>query len=523
VLKRVFLIRSIKGKLTALMMIVTAIVLLLVTLAFVVNEAVTFRKAILGELQALTNIVGLNTTAAITFGDRHSAETTLAALAARPNLTAAYILTPDGAVFAKYLPREASGESMLFFEGNGQQQLRDNRAALAAFEHEAHRMWEWDNDLEVVERVMLDDQEVGAVVIRSDLRELFGRLKWFFVLVLIITVIALGIAFLLSGMMHRPISGPILDLAKTMKRISEDKEYTLRAPKRSSDEIGQLIDGFNEMLEQIQKRDEAIERTAAELKQSNDDIKGFIYGAAHDLRQPLVNIKGFTDEMVYALREIQSILQGSSLAPSEKDRDKITAIFQNDILEASGFIGSSVERMSGLINALLKLSQVGHRELRPEPIDMTGLTRSVLDGLEHQIRKNDVNVIVGDLPGVTADRMAMEQIISNLVDNAVKYLSRERPGRVEISGERVGDETIYHVRDNGRGIHAEDTPRLFQLFRRLGTQDVPGEGVGLAYVKALVRRHGGRIWCDSEPGAGSTFSFLIPQDQRPAQSLRQKV
>jgi len=522
-LERVFHIKSIKGKLTAVMMAVTGIVLLLVTLAFVVNEAVTFRTAIHRELKTLARIVGLNTTAAITFWDRKSAEDTLAGLSARPHIQTAVILTPDGAVFAQYLPHDASGGHLPFFTGNGQQQLRDNLAALAEFERDSERSWEWDQDLEVVERVMLDNQEVGIVVIQSDLKEMFGRLKWFLVVVLVVTVIALGVALFLSGMMHRPISSPILDLAKTMKRVSEGKEYTIRAHKRSSDEIGQLIDGFNEMLEQIQKRDEYIERTVAELKQSNDDIKGFIYSAAHDLRQPLVNIKGFTDEIVSSLREIQSIFQRSSQVPSEKDREKVAAIFQDDIQVASGFIGSSVERMNGLINALLKLSQIGHRELRFEPIDMTDLTRFVLNGLAHQIRKKEVNVVVGDLPGVTADRMAMEQIMSNLIDNAVKYLSQERPGLVEISGERVGDEMLFQVRDNGRGIHADDTPRLFQLFRRLGTQDVPGEGVGLAYVKALVRRQGGRIWCESELGEGSTFSFTVPQKEGESSTVTTQV
>jgi len=510
-LERVFHIKSIKGKLTAVMMAVTGVVLLLVTLAFVVNEAFTFRGAIHGELKTLANIVGQNTTAAITFGDRKSAEATLTALSSRPNLNTAYILLPDGAVFAKYVTLDTTGKRHVFSEGNDQQRMRENLFALAELEQDAQRIWEWDQDLEVVERILLDNQEVGIIVIQSDLRELFGRLKWFFVLVFIVTFIALGIAFFLSGMMHRPISGPILDLAKTMKRVSEGKEYGIRAQKRSSDEIGQLIDGFNEMLQQIQKRDENIEETAAELKQSNDDIKGFIYSAAHDLRQPLVNIKGFTEEIVYSLREIQTILQGSSQAPSEKDREKITNIFQDDIQAASGFIGSSVERMSRLINSLLKLSQLGHRELRLETINMTVLTRSVLDGLAHQIKENNVNVVVGDLPTVTADRMAMEQIMANLVDNAVKYLSQERPGRIEISSERVGDETVYRVRDNGRGITAEDMPQLFQLFRRLGKQDLPGEGVGLSYVKALVRKHGGRIWCESEPGKGSVFSFTVLQ------------
>lgn len=509
--EQVLHISSLKGKLTAAMMTVTGIVLLLVTLAFVVNEAVTFRVAIHQELNTLAKIVGLNTTAAITFGDRKGAAVTLAGLASRPNLRAAYILTPDGAVFARFSPREAEVVESLFPEENGASQLQDNLTVLAKIERESHLAWEWDRALTVVERVMLDKQLVGVVVIQSDLKELLGRLKWFFVLVLMVTIVALGLSFLLSEMMHRPISAPILELAKTMKRVSEEKEYSLRAQKRSSDEIGQLIDGFNEMLEQIQKRDEDLAQTAAELQQSNADIKGFIYSAAHDLRQPLVNIKGFTEEMVSSLREIQAILQVSSQSPSEIECEKIRVIFQDDVLAASGFIGSSVERMSGLIDALLKLSQVGYRELRPEPLAMPALVRSVLDGLAQQIRGKEVEVVVGELPNVMADRLAMEQILSNLVDNAIKYLSQDRLGRIEISGERVGEETIYQVRDNGRGINADDAPKLFQLFRRLGTQDVPGEGVGLAYVKALVRRQGGRIWCESGPGMGSVFSFTVSQ------------
>ncbi len=522
-LERFFEIRSIKGKLTAVMMATTGIVLLLVTLAFVVNETVTFRTAIHRELKTLAKVVGLNTTAAITFWDRKSAEATLAALAARPNLTSAYILTPDGAVFAQYLSPEASGEGILFIVGNGQQQLRDNRAALAELEREAHRTWEWDRGLEVVERVMLDNQEIGVVVIRSDLGELFARLKWFFVFVLIITVIALGVALLLSGMMHRPISGPILDLAMTMKKVSEDKEYTLRAQKRSSDEVGQLITGFNEMLAQIQDRDAALERYTVELQNSNAELKSFIYSAAHDLRQPLVNIKGFTHELVRSLQDIQTLLRRNAESLPEVDRSRLAALLEDDVQASSGFIVSSVERMASLINALLKLSQLSYRDLRPEPISMEALVRSSLRDMHRQIQEKNVSVTVGDLPDVTADRATLDQIMGNLLDNAVRYLDSRRPGRIEISGERTSAGVIYRVRDNGRGIAAADISKVFDLFRRAGKPDITRLGVGLAYVRALVRLHGGRIWCESEEDVGSTFSFVIPLDYRSPRPPQEKI
>jgi signal transduction histidine kinase len=118
-------------------------------------------------------------------------------------------------------------------------------------------------------------------------------------------------------------------------------------------------------------------------------------------------------------------------------------------------------------------------------------------------------VTVAPLPQVVADRTSMEQIMGNLLSNAINYLDRDRPGEIEISGERGQQETTVRVRDNGRGIAEDDMDKVFAPFRRAGRQDRPGEGMGMAYVQALVRRHGGRIWCESELGVGSTFTFTI--------------
>jgi signal transduction histidine kinase len=118
--------------------------------------------------------------------------------------------------------------------------------------------------------------------------------------------------------------------------------------------------------------------------------------------------------------------------------------------------------------------------------------------------------MIGDLPVVSADPTAMEQIFGNILNNAILYLVPERPGQIEISAERLARETVFRVRDNGQGIADRDREKVFELFRRAGRPSAPGEGMGLAYVKALLRRHEGRIWFDSKPGVGTTFSFSIP-------------
>jgi signal transduction histidine kinase len=141
---------------------------------------------------------------------------------------------------------------------------------------------------------------------------------------------------------------------------------------------------------------------------------------------------------------------------------------------------------------------------------MEALVQATLETLAHQIEQRQVRVTVGLLPELVADRTSLEQILGNILNNAILYLEPGRPGEIEITGERNGDETIFRIRDNGRGIAPEDMDKVFAPFRRAGRQDIPGEGMGLAYVQTLVRRHDGRIWCESEPGVGTTFSFALP-------------
>jgi signal transduction histidine kinase len=269
-----------------------------------------------------------------------------------------------------------------------------------------------------------------------------------------------------------------------------------------------------ETIQDITERklaEEKLQKTAADLLVMNEEIRSFAHIVSHDLRAPLVNLKGFSAELEMIMEELAPLFERCVKTLEEGERKRIEELFRKELPEALGFIGSSADRMDRLLNGILKLSRLGVRELKTEPVDTGELVRTVLRYIAHQIEERNTSVTIGELPEVMADRSAMEQVFGNLIDNAVKFLSADRPGIIEISAESTPEATVFHIIDNGRGISENEIEKIFDIFRRAGRQDIPGEGVGLAYVKALVRKHGGRIWCTSQPGCGSTFSFSIPR------------
>lgn len=246
-----------------------------------------------------------------------------------------------------------------------------------------------------------------------------------------------------------------------------------------------------------------------ERKQSEDELKQFTYIVSHDLRAPLTNIKGFAHELELSLHKVTPLIKSVLNHLTDAAQQTITLTFDQDIPEAMEFIKTSTTRMDKLINALLNLSRLGRRTLNFETLDMNEVVQGTLQMVAHQIEQRGVKITVQPLPTVVADQTAMEQIIGNILVNAVAYLEPTRPGQIAVSGEQNRDETTFHIADNGRGIAQADMSKVFAPFRRAGKQDVPGEGMGLAYVQTLVRRHNGRIWCSSELDIGTTFSFTI--------------
>lgn len=254
----------------------------------------------------------------------------------------------------------------------------------------------------------------------------------------------------------------------------------------------------------------AVQERTAELQRANDEIQRFAYIVSHDLRSPLVNVMGFTAELETARKPLAELVAAAEVeAPGLVTREAKMAV-DEDLPEAVRFIRTSTEKMDRLINAILRLSREGRRNLAPEALAMTELVTRAADGLRHRADELGAEIHVDTLPDLHSDRVAIEQIFSNLLENAVKYLQPGRPGRITVSGHRHAGRLIYDVADNGRGIDPRDHQRVFDLFRRSGTQDQPGEGIGLAHVRSLVWRLGGTIEVESELDGGATFRLSLP-------------
>lgn len=253
------------------------------------------------------------------------------------------------------------------------------------------------------------------------------------------------------------------------------------------------------------------ERTQS-LEEANEELMQFTYVVSHDLRAPLINIKGFAGELRSIADSLRTACDRCKEQVEEGAQRRVQGIVHKEMPEALYYIEESVTRMDRQINAILALSRLGHKPLCFEDIRMDDLVKRILRSMAHQIERQGVTVTVQALPEVKGDVDAMEQIMGNILDNAVKYLSPDRPGEMTITGEQTESHSVFHIRDNGRGIAEEDREKVFMIFRRIETKDIPGEGVGLSFVQALVRRHGGRIWYESQPGVGTTFSFTVPNE-----------
>lgn len=249
----------------------------------------------------------------------------------------------------------------------------------------------------------------------------------------------------------------------------------------------------------------------ADLTRANEEIQRFAYIVSHDLRSPLVNVLGFTAELESANKAIGGLVERAEVEAPQLITDEVRYA-RDDLPEAIGFIRTSTQKMDRLINAILKLSRQGRRTLSPEPLAMKPLLEDIASSLEKRLKDGDSSLVVdADVPDLHSDRLAIEQIFSNIMENAVKYLQPGRPGLIQVRGKADGERVIYEVEDNGRGIDPADHARVFDLFRRAGKQDQPGEGIGLAHVRALIYRLGGTIDLQSALGEGTTFRLNLPR------------
>ncbi len=297
-------------------------------------------------------------------------------------------------------------------------------------------------------------------------------------------------------------------LGENARRLAEGK--ALVAPIGGSDELSRLDAVFHAM--------------AASLAEKDRENEMFIFSVSHDLRSPLVNLQGFSRELTLSCEDLRAALAGGDV--SAATRTRVDTLLDQDIGTSVQFIRTAVTRLSAIIDALLRLSRAGRVEYRLQSVDVENAVGRVVETLGTTIAQRGAQVNLGSMPPAWADPTALEQVFANLIGNALNYLDPAKAGLVEVGasvpngkdGDTLANLITYYVKDNGLGVPEAYQAKLFHAFQRLHPDAAPGEGIGLALVRRVVERHGGKIWFESTEGTGSTFSFTLPAPPGPEAS-----
>lgn len=495
----------IRQKLMVIALLTTGGALLLAGLALIFLERASLRNRMAQDLKTLAAIVAENSDAALFFDSQEDAKDVLEALRPHRDIIAAALYDKNGLLFASW---RRDGRQDGFPPRPDQPGTEYRDGALVAFQPV----------LDVDSR-----KPIGTAYLRSSLAGITRRF-WLQALTVGTVFIASGLAsLLLASSLQRVISRPIMDLSEVALRVSEVRDYSIRAEKRSSDELGRLVDSFNEMLSQIQQRDLELQRAKEELEgrvkertlelrqelaerqraeqelevrneelhQSNKELDDFAYIASHDLKEPLRGIHNFSN---FLLEDYGDRLD-------DEGRSKLETLTRLS------------RRMETLIDSLLHFSRLGRVDLAVDQVDLNQTVEEVLESLGISLREENVQVCIPKpLPTVRADRVRVGEIFQNLIVNAMRYNDKPEK-RIEIGTLDGTVPPVFFVRDNGIGILEKHHDSVFRIFKRLHGRDKygGGTGAGLTIVKKIVERHHGRIWLESAPGDGTTFYFTLQE------------
>jgi signal transduction histidine kinase/CheY-like chemotaxis protein len=469
---------SLKIKMTLIITLTSCAALLLACAVFVAYELHSFRSNLVLELTTLAEITGKNCAAAVSFDRPDDAEKTLAHLGGESQIIAAGIYK-DGKVWARF-PKT----------------LKD--AALPAAPSAASHRFA-NQTLELFHPIYDPDsrEPLGSIYVQSSLTQMYSRLRNYLGVVAAVMLVAAAVSFFLSARLQRVISGPVLKLAETAHVVSREKDYSVRAQKHADDEVGVLIESFNDMLAQIQKRDAELQEARLAAERANQAKSNFLSFMSHELRTPLTTIIGFS-EMLLAEVETEG---------------------RPEWVEDLRRVHDSGRYLLELINDILDISKIeaGKMEVHLETFGIPGLIRDLKDLMRPLAEPKKNRLVIEcpeDIGEMHADRIKVRQCLLNLLSNACKFTHQ---GLITLSASRVaksgGDWLTFRVSDTGIGMTPEQLGKLFRAFSQADdstSRRYGGTGLGLALTKRSCQMMGGDVSVVSEPGQGSTFTIELP-------------
>jgi signal transduction histidine kinase len=490
---------SLRQKLLGMMLLTTLVALIVALAAMIGYDLSAYHRILVADMTTQAELLGRTTAPALAFDDVRVAKENLGLLRFRPLVSSAAIYNARGALFATYARKD---------DAHAFPKLPEPDSARVA-----------DRDFVLFKRIVNDGEILGTVYLRADY-ELLDRVFDYLGIAAIVLIAAMLVALLMSSWMQNIVTRPILAIAQIAREVVGQRDYSRRAVKMSADEVGTLVDSFNDMLTEIDRRtreleasnaklaQEAEERSRAEreilrlnaelegrvrertaqLETANRELESFSYSVSHDLRAPLRAIDGFGQALV---EDFPEHLPG-------------------DAKRYLSRIRTSTQHMAQLIEDLLNLARVSRGRLERRTVDLGQVARQVVGELQQREPGRAVEVSIWEGICAEADPHLLRVVLENLIGNAWKFTSKAEKPRIEIGALKDRGRTTFFVRDNGAGFEMAYADKLFGAFQRLhSATEYAGTGIGLATVQRIVHRHGGRIWAEGEVGKGAVFFFTL--------------
>jgi two-component system, sensor histidine kinase len=494
--------RSVRGKLMTVILVTTSSALIFASIAMMLRDLTVYRHDWQNQIHAQAKIIELATAPALAFDDHTLATRNLGALRANPAVLTAALYRLNGALYAEYV--RAGGPPP--------------PARIAVSPQEQVRIF--GQYFELTYPIQHGGELLGAVYLRARY-DVMSRLWGYVEISAVVSLLSLALALVLSSSLQRGIARPLGSIAEVARQVVQRKDYSLRVSESPSDEIGLVVDAFNGMLDEVQSRTEALERSNTALKeevgireaaeaertQANERLQmtmqalrqadrrkdEFLATLAHELRNPLAPIRN-----AVKLLELPAI--------DERRRQ-----WGRDV------IARQVQRMALLLDDLLDVSRItrGRLHLRKDYIDLASLIASAVETARPMIdaKRHVLETVLPEEPvELMVDPLRLSQALANLLTNAAKY--SDPGGHITLSATLGPDELTLSVRDTGIGLGATDIQNVFEMFSQVDSaidRSEGGLGIGLALVKGLVALHGGTVEAQSPGlGLGSTFTIHLP-------------